>query len=240
MQTKPQATPSWLARLRGGWPLPVVLSTIAGAVDVICFLALGGLFSAHITGNLVIVAVHFVTGAFSQVGPLLAVPVFIVVLGAVSLAFGGIEKAGSNSARALLIIQAGLLASCLGIGAALGPSSNVDGPMAVITGMLAVAAMATQAALVKLGLKGVPSTVAMTANVTVLAVSLAAIIRSQGELAKKEEARRRVDDHLPCVGGFLIGCAAGAVLEVACGIRALGLPVVLAVLALPLSPERGV
>jgi uncharacterized membrane protein YoaK (UPF0700 family) len=56
-----------------GWLLPAILSTTAGAVDVIGFLALGGLFTAHITGNVVIVAAHYVTGGFSQVGPLLAV-----------------------------------------------------------------------------------------------------------------------------------------------------------------------
>jgi uncharacterized membrane protein YoaK (UPF0700 family) len=48
------------------WLLPTVLSTTAGAVDVIGFLALGGLFTAHVTGNLVIVAAHYVTGRFSQ------------------------------------------------------------------------------------------------------------------------------------------------------------------------------
>ena len=36
------------------WLLPAVLSTTAGATDVISFLVLGGLFTAHITGNLVI------------------------------------------------------------------------------------------------------------------------------------------------------------------------------------------
>ena len=66
--------------LRGGWLLPTVLSTTAGAVDVIGFLALGGLFTAHISGNLCVLAAHYITGGFSKVGPLLSVPVFIAVL----------------------------------------------------------------------------------------------------------------------------------------------------------------
>jgi uncharacterized membrane protein YoaK (UPF0700 family) len=75
-----------LKPLRAGWLLPAVLSTTAGAVDVIGFLALGGLFTAHITGNVVVLAAHYVSGGFSEVGPLLSVPVFIAVLGAVTLA----------------------------------------------------------------------------------------------------------------------------------------------------------
>src|SRR5260370_38898618 len=67
---------SSVTRLRSPWLLPTVLSTTAGAVDVIGFLALGGLFTSHITGNVVIVAVHYVTGGFSQIGPLLVVPAF--------------------------------------------------------------------------------------------------------------------------------------------------------------------
>src|ERR1700683_193117 len=87
----PGATTSWLTvRL---W-LPAILSTTVGAVDVIGFLALGGLFAAHITGNLAIVAAHYTTGKFGQVGPILAVPVFIVVLGVVVVLFDGIENKG--------------------------------------------------------------------------------------------------------------------------------------------------
>jgi hypothetical protein len=36
--------------LREGWLVPLILSTTAGAVDVTTFLALDGLFTAHITG----------------------------------------------------------------------------------------------------------------------------------------------------------------------------------------------
>src|SRR5215471_17534768 len=97
-----------------GWLLPAVLSTTAGAVDVIGFLALGGLFTAHITGNLVILATHYAIGCFGEIGPLLSVPVFVAVLGAVTLASAAAEKAGHRTRRALLVLQAALLAGCLG------------------------------------------------------------------------------------------------------------------------------
>jgi uncharacterized membrane protein YoaK (UPF0700 family) len=74
--------------------LPAVLSTTAGAVDVIGFLALGGLFTAHITGNVVVVAAHYVTGGFGDIGPLLAVPVFVAVLSLVTLASVAVARAG--------------------------------------------------------------------------------------------------------------------------------------------------
>src|SRR5882762_8980833 len=97
---------------RDNWWLPAILSTTAGAVDVIGFLVFGGLFTAHITGNLVVVAAHYVTGGFGQVGPILAVPVFVATLGLVVLLFGGIEGKG-RSRRALLVLHAALLAACL-------------------------------------------------------------------------------------------------------------------------------
>src|SRR5437588_11174850 len=99
------------------WLLPTVLSTTAGAVDVIGFLALGGLFTAHITGNLVILAAHYVTGRFSQIGPLLSVPVFVVVLGLVIVLFE--NKATDDARRALMILHAGLLVAFLALGAGL-------------------------------------------------------------------------------------------------------------------------
>jgi uncharacterized membrane protein YoaK (UPF0700 family) len=166
---------------------PAILSTTAGSVDVIGFLALGGLFAAHITGNIVIVAAHYVTGSFSQVGPLLAVPVFVAVLGAVTLASVTIAKAGYSLRRRMLVLHAVLLTCCLGLGVGFGPFANADRPMAVVMGMLAVAAMATQNALVRLAFPGARSTAVTTTNTTQLTVDLAMLIREFGrpdELAK--------------------------------------------------------
>jgi uncharacterized protein DUF1275/phosphoesterase family protein len=65
--------------------LPTVLSVIAGSVDVISFLGLGGLFTAHITGTLVILAAHVVSGGAAPLAPMLSVPVFMMDVGAVLL-----------------------------------------------------------------------------------------------------------------------------------------------------------
>jgi len=232
---KPLTKTSWLTHLRCCWLLPVVLSTTAGAVDVICFLALGGLFTAHITGNVVILAAHYITGGYSEVGPLLSVPLFVGVLGAVTLASGAVEKAGYGPRRALLILQAALLAGCLGLGARFGPFANADRPMAVFVGMLGVAAMATQNALVKLALPGAPSTAVMTTNTTQLTIDLATLVGARGEPDDLAKARHRAGVTFPCVAGFVAGCAAGAVLEGHFGLGALALPVVLAGLAVPLG-----
>lgn len=90
--------------------LPAVLSLTAGSVDVIGFLGLGGLFTAHITGNLVILASHIVNGGEAPVAPMLSVPVFMVVLGLMRLLVGGLESLGLASLRTLLLLQLLLLA----------------------------------------------------------------------------------------------------------------------------------
>jgi uncharacterized membrane protein YoaK (UPF0700 family) len=218
--------------------LPAVLSTTAGAVDVIGFLALGGLFTAHISGNLCVLAAHYLIGWFSQVGPLLAVPVFIAVLGVETLAFGRVEQTSEGLRRALLVLHAVLLAACLGLGVGFGPFADPDRPLAVLVGMLAVAAMATQQALGALALKDAPSTTVMTTNITQLTTDLATLAAGLGDPDDLARARRRARMTFPCVVGFVGGCAAGAVLEVHFGLWALALPVGLAALAVPLGELR--
>jgi uncharacterized membrane protein YoaK (UPF0700 family) len=224
-----------LTRAGANWLLPAVLSTAAGAVDVIGFLALGGLFTAHITGNVVILAAHYIIGGFSEIGPLLSVPVFIAVLATVKLASGALEKAGYGSRRALLLLHAALLAGCLALAAWFGPFDDADRPMAVCVGMLGVAAMASQNALVKLALPGAPSTAVMTTNTTQLTIDVATLAGASGEPDALARARRRAVVTFPCVIAFVAGCAAGAALEVHFGLWALALPVALAVLAVPLG-----
>jgi len=233
METKPglliaRHTPSGV-----DWLLVAALSTTAGAVDVIGFLGLGGLFVAHITGNLVVLAAHYATGGFSQIGPLLSVPLFVVVLGTVTALF--VDHATPRALRTLLILEAVFLSAFLGLGAGLGPFRNFDSGMAVFVGMLGVTAMAIQNALVKLELPGFPSTAVVTTNTVQLTIDLAMLVSGKGDPRDVERARRRARLTFPSVSGFLVGCAAGGFLEVYFGLRALLLPVVLAWIAVLLG-----
>jgi DNA-binding transcriptional LysR family regulator len=61
-------------------PLPLLLSLNAGFVDAAGFLALQGLFTAHVTGNFVTLGASLVFGTTGAVAKLLALPVFCLVV----------------------------------------------------------------------------------------------------------------------------------------------------------------
>jgi uncharacterized membrane protein YoaK (UPF0700 family) len=102
-----------------------VLSLIAGSVDVISFLGLGGLFTAHITGNLVILAAHVTSGGTARLAPMLSVPVFLVALGLAKLLAAGLETIKCASLRPLLLLQflllMGFLVLCVAAGRRIDP-----------------------------------------------------------------------------------------------------------------------
>jgi uncharacterized membrane protein YoaK (UPF0700 family) len=211
--------------------LPTVLSLTAGSVDVISFLGLGGLFTAHITGNLVILAAHLVSGGAAPLAPMLSVPVFMVVLGLTRLLVGGLEAVGLPSLRPLLLLQFLMLAGFLALCVAAGPGLDPNAAHAIVAGMLGVAAMPVQNAFVQVSLQGAPSTAVMTSNVTRFTMDLGAMLlgRDPDEVAK---ARRRAQHTWPAIVGFTAGCGLGAACEAAVGLWSLALPAGLALLAL--------
>ena len=215
------------------WLLVAFLSATAGAADIIGFLGLGGLFVAHITGNIVVLAAHYVTGGFSQIGPLLSVPVFVLVLAIVTGLFA--RKPTRVTLRALLILHCLLLSGFLAIALAFGPFTNPDAAIAVCGGMLGVAAMATQSAMVKLELPGFPSTAVLTTNTVQLSIDVAMLIRRNGRADQLARARQRARVTFPALAGFVGGCTAGAFFELHFGLTALIFPVSTGAIALLLG-----
>jgi len=214
--------------------LPFVLSIVAGSVDVIGFLVLDGLFTAHITGNIVVLAARFVAGGEAALSHLLAVPVFMLVLGLTRLSAAWLERARIPSLLPLLLLELFLLSSFLAVGLADGPSKDPNGASMVCAGMLGVAAMAVQNALVRISLTGAPSTAVMTTNVTVFTMDLGEILFAQdaGRVAK---ARKRARYTGMAVAGFVVGCAVGAACEHILGLRSLAVPIGLLLIAVALG-----
>ncbi len=213
--------------------LPGVLSVVAGSVDVISFLGLGGLFAAHITGNLVVLAAHLATGRAVSLAPILSVPVFIVVLGLTRLAAAGLEETRNCPLQPLLALQFVLLVSFLAVWVAAGSRLDPAAPTGVVAGMLGVGAMAVQNALVQL-LVGAPATAVMTTDITTFMMDVGAMLfqRAPRGIAY---ARNRARHTWPAIVGFTCGCSFGALLEAVIGPWSLALPIGFALLALALG-----
>jgi len=211
--------------------LSVILSVIAGATDTIGFLGLNGLFTAHITGNLVVLAAHLVTNGQADFSYILAVPVFMLVLLLTCLLAGALERAGFSTLKPLLLLQFLLLVVFLVLGVTAGPWKSAPNPsIATVTGMFGVAAMAVQNALLKISLKGAPSTAVMTTNLTQFILDVGAVL-TMSDPANITQARDRAKRTFPVIIGFAIGCGLGAGCEAAVGFWSLALPVGLALLA---------
>lgn len=214
--------------------LPFVLSVIAGSTDVIGFLGLNGLFTAHITGNIVVLAAHAVTGNATVFSYILSVPVFMSVLFLTRLFAIGLERAGLSSLPPLLTLQLVFLAAFLVLGVGAGPWNDPDAILAIIAGMFGVAAMAVQNALAQISLSNVPSTAVMTTNVTHFMLDVGEVLAG-GDGAAVAKARGRAMRTLPVIVGFTLGCGLGAVCEAFAGLWSLVLPVALAVAALAMG-----
>src|SRR5260221_9566023 len=214
--------------------LPTVLSIIAGSVDTIGFLGLGGLFTAHVTGNLVILAAHLVSGSGAPVASMLSVPVFVAALGLTRLLADALARIGFASLRPLLLLQLLLLTGSFVLCVSAGPRINPNATKAILAAMLGVSAMAVQNALVQISLKGAPSTAVMTTNITrfMMDVGDAMLGRRPADVDK---ARDRAMRTWPAIVGFAIGCGLGATCEAAIGLMSLGLPAGLALLAVAIG-----
>jgi Protein of unknown function (DUF1275)/Integrase core domain len=117
--------------------LPALLSVIAGMVDVIGFLSLG-LFTAHVTGNLVVIAALLVRGGPPQMAQIVAVPVFIVAVAVAWLIAKASHRRGRALVRPLLLVQLLLLAGVLILAVITDSATDPHGLMAGVTAMIAV------------------------------------------------------------------------------------------------------
>jgi len=216
--------------------LLLVLSIVAGSTDVIGYLVLDGLFTSHITGNLVLLAARL-DGGQAQVSKMLAIPVYLSAVGLTTLLSDLLRSRGLAPLRFLLLLQFLLLAGFLGVCVASGPRIDPHAANAILAGMLGVSAMAVQNALVQISFEGMPPTAVMTGNVTRFAIHVIEAGRG-GDPARLVKTLHRAARTLSMILGFASGCALGAACEAAVGMWSLALPAALALLALAMAIQQ--
>jgi uncharacterized membrane protein YoaK (UPF0700 family) len=212
--------------------LPTLLSVIAGMVDLTGFLSLGNLFTAHITGNLVVVGALVVRGGRINPAQILAIPVFMLGVAATLLLARASGRRGPGLLRLLLLIHFLLLLCLLIFSVITKPSANPHGLVASIAAMIAVSAMACQFALLRLTLPIAPSTAVMTGNLTNAVLSLVDTLSRKQPLIPGDAAQLKGSLHL--LGGFFGGCVVAAAGVTYLGDWAWTFPAVLAGVAVAL------
>lgn len=190
----------------------------AGYVDTAGFLALHGLFTAHVTGNFVTLAASLVYGTNGAWAKLSALPVFCVLV---------VLSRLSRSVDLLLGTKIVLLAAAAMIMIAYGPFPDSDSGLAYSAGMLMVAAMAIQNAVQRMHLTGVPPSTLMTGTTTQVMLDLADLLRG-ADTAERAAALGRLRKMVPAVLIFAFGCAMAALAYVGLGMWCFALPPVVA------------
>jgi uncharacterized membrane protein YoaK (UPF0700 family) len=211
--------------------LPTLLSVIAGMVDLIGFLSLG-IFTAHVTGNIVVVGALLVRHSRINPAQILAIPVFILAVAVTWLVAKASGRRGTGLMRPLLFIQFLLITCLLIFSVVTKPSADPQGLMATIAAMIAVTAMGCQFALLRLTLPVAPSTAVMTGNLTNAVLGLVDLSSRTQPLMESDS--RKLTGALHLLVGFFVGCVLATAAVMYLGDWAWSLPAALAAVAVVL------
>lgn len=190
----------------GSVPTAALAAFTAGFIDTVGFVGLFGLFTAHVTGNFVLIGAAIVTHHSGIIAKLLALPTFIVAVALTSLFLRSCRRRRRPAIRPLLIIQAVLLAAFMVAGLLLGPFKDGDQPAAILTGLTGVLAMGVQNAASRTVFVHLSPTTVMTGNVTQIVLDLVGLTERD---TPADEAKARIRKMLRPVLAFAGGAIAG-------------------------------
>ncbi|MBJ7311240.1 YoaK family protein [Rugamonas sp. CCM 8940] len=194
------------------------LGFLAGYVDTLCFIGLFGLFTAHVTGNFVLIGRALVQPSDEILLKLLVFPVFVLGVAATRVLVLRWRAGGQPALRFCLLLQLALLVCGMALGWLGAPLTRAGHVLSLSTGMLCAAAMAVQNAAGKLLMGRSAATTVMTGNVTQLVIELVDVLHGDAT------ARVRCAALLWPVLAFAAGAMAGALAFMRFGFGGLLLP----------------
>ncbi len=210
--------------------LPHLLSFNGGYVDAAGFLALQGLFTAHVTGNFVTLGASLVLGTSGALAKLLALPVFCAVVIAVRLLDTALSSRHGPALEVLIALKTLLLITGAALAIRLAPFHDGDSARAVLTGMVLVSAMAIQNAAHRIHLGSAPPSTLMTGTTTQVMLDLADRVYTPRGVESPSGARLvRMSINILV---FAIGCGTAALLYSRIGVWCFMVPPIVAGLQL--------
>jgi uncharacterized membrane protein YoaK (UPF0700 family) len=192
--------------------IPDTLTFNGGYVDTAGFLALQGLFTAHVTGNFVTLGASLANGSAGVVNKLLALPVFCIVVLLVRLASVRPVQSVSTTLNALIGLKVCLFAVAAALAAWLGPFRNADSVSGIAMGMTLVAGMAVQNAIHRVFFPKSPPTTLMTGSTTQIMMDIGDLLRGELRLDVRFATRARCTALARSVYIFALGCGAAALI----------------------------
>lgn len=230
--------------------LLALLAFLGGFTDTAGFLVLFGLFTAHVTGNIVIAAADIVhNGGSGALAKLLMIPLFIFAVAVSTLVIDFVRARWLHRVLTVMVaVEACLLAGFFVLALALDPGrGSPDGSAVIIVGALGVLAMGVQNTMMReLPLVTTLPTTMMTGNTAQMTIAAVRWLRSagNGDAAVRARSAAHLRVYVPTLCAFLLGAATAAVGVVSLGYWSFAIPVavafatVLFTLALDLGPAR--
>jgi uncharacterized membrane protein YoaK (UPF0700 family) len=189
--------------------LTVGLGFTAGFVDTLGFIALFAFFTAHVTGNFVVLGSALSQPVHGLIAKLLALPMFMIAVAATRLYGHSLERRGRAAAAPFLILEAVFLVVFMVLGQFAAPITNANSPIAILTALSGTVAMGVQNAASRTVFASLSPTTVMTGNVTQLVIDAVDLIGGGSEITLNP-VRARFKRFWPPVVAFAAGAACGA------------------------------
>ncbi len=166
------------------------LSFLGGYVDTLGFVALFGLFTAHVTGNFVLIGAGLARQSnVDLLIKFMAFPAFIVGVAIARLLIAAMEHRKLSALRYSMLLQLALLSGFMVLGLLASPI-RAETSMAIAAGLLGAMAMGIHSAYARLLLPHLAPTSMMTGNVTQVVIDAVDVMRGAGDAAVRQRCAR--------------------------------------------------
>lgn len=195
--------------------ITILLSFVSGFVDTSGFVALKGIFTAHVTGNLVLAGAFLFSKESGIVSKLSVLPIFAITIGLVFLLNRYFKKTKKPFLKSLLRIESLflLLFSFFGFKIHQIYPNLIPEYLLIILASFGVIAMSVQNALMKLSLPKLVPTTIMTGNTTQFVMDLASYATSRNLNEEEISGRKiRMNRFGSALSGFFLGALSGGLL----------------------------